>query len=122
MYIRTFGQSPIDEGKYQSDAAMRQAAQELFRKYESACWGIDILKHLTRRGSLGSWEEGMLLQRRFMELPKLFEAKAELDRRARIWQDSPEKNRVFSDPVAERRRIEEFVQRTKALSPELYRI
>jgi hypothetical protein len=55
-------------------------------------------------------------------LPKLYQDKAELDRRARIWRESPEKNTVFSNPVLERRRIEEFVRRTGALSPEAYRI
>ena len=62
-----------------------------------------------------------MLQRRINELPKLFEDRATLERCARIWQESPEKNRVFSDPVAERHRIEAFVHRTGALSPQMYR-
>jgi hypothetical protein len=112
---RTLGQA-----SYQSDAAARQAAQELFTKYESDCRGVDVLKRLTK-GRLSLMDESILLSRRIKELPGLYHEKVELDRRARIWQDSLEKNRVFSDPVAERRRIEEFVRRTGALSPEAYR-
>lgn len=121
MYVRTFGQVSDDEGKYQSEDAARRAAHELFTKYEADCRGIDVLKRLTK-GKLSLMDEAILLQRRLKELPKLYQDKAELDRRARIWRDSPEKNRVFSDPIAERRRIEEFVRRTGALSPEAYRI
>ena len=122
MYVRTLGQVSDEEGiKYQSEAAARKAAQELFTKYESDCKGIDVLKRLTKK-ELSIMDEAMLLQRRIAELPKLFQKKAELDRRARIWRDSSEKNRVFSNPVAERRRIAEFVRRTGALSPEEYRI
>lgn len=116
MYIRTLGQSP-----YQSEAAARQAAQELFTKYESDCRGIDVLKRL-RKEKHTAYDEALLLRRRINELPKLYQDKSELDRRARIWRDSPEKNRVFSDPVLERRRIAEFVSRTGALAPEAYRI
>jgi hypothetical protein len=67
------------------------------------------------------YDEALLLRRRINELPKLYQDKAELDRRARIWRESSEKNRVFSNPALERRRIEEFVRRTGALSPEAYR-
>jgi hypothetical protein len=112
MYVKTLGQSP-----FQSEAATRQAAQELFKKYESECKGITVLKRL-RREKLGLMEEAMLLQKRIAELPQLFRDKAELDRRARLWRDT----RVFSDPVAERRRVEEFVRRTGALSPAAYKI
>jgi hypothetical protein len=121
MYIRSFGQVSDDEGKYQSEDAARRAAHELFTKYEADCRGINVLKRLTK-GKLSLMDESILLQRRLKELPRLYQDKAELDRRARIWRDSPEKNRVFSDPVAERRRIEEFVSRTGALSSEAYRI
>jgi hypothetical protein len=44
MYVRTLGQSP-----YQSEAAARRAAQELFTKYESDCRGIDVLKRLGKK-------------------------------------------------------------------------
>jgi len=121
MYIRTLGHIADDEGKYQSDDAARRAAQELFKKYESNCRGVDVLKRLSK-SKLSIMDEAMLLQRRLKELPKLYHDKAELKRRVRIWQESLEKNRVFSDPVAERRRLEEFVRRTGALSPEAYRI
>jgi hypothetical protein len=121
MYIRTFGQVSDDEGKYQSEDAARRAAHELFAKYEADCRGINVLKRLTK-GKLSLMDEAILLQRRLKELPRLYQDKADLDRRARTWRDSPEKNRVFSDPIAERRRIEEFARRTGALSPEAYRL
>ena len=121
MYIRTLsGVSDGALGEYQSKAAALQAAEEQLKKYESDCRGIDILKHL-RKGKLTTYDETLLLQRRINELPKLFEERSKLDGRARLWQDSPEKNRVFTDPVAERHRIEAFVQRTGALSPAMYR-
>lgn len=100
MYVRTLGQS-----RYPSDAAARQAAQDLFGKYESACKGIRVLKRL-RKQEHTVHDEALLLQRRIRELPELFQKKAELDRRALIWRDSSEKTRVFTDPVAERRRID----------------
>ena len=112
MYIRTLSQVPDGAvGEYQSKAAALQATEEQLKKYESDCRGIDILKHL-RKAKLTTYDETLLLQRRINELPKLFEERAKLDGRARLWQDSPEKNRVFTDPVAERHRIEAFVQRT----------
>jgi hypothetical protein len=78
MYVKTLGQSP-----FQSEAATRQAAQELFKKYESECKGITVLKRL-RREKLGLMEEAMLLQKRIAELPQLFRDKAELDRRTAV--------------------------------------
>jgi hypothetical protein len=121
MYIRALGHFSDDEGKYQSEDAARRAADDVFKKYEASCRGVDVSKRLTRQ-KRSLVEEAALLQRRIKELPKLYQDKAALDRRARIWQESREKNRVFSDPVAERRRIEEFVRRTGALSPDAYRI
>jgi hypothetical protein len=116
MYVRTLGQP-----SYQPESAARQAAKELFTKYEADCRGIRVLKRLTKN-KFSLMDEAILLQKRLKELPKLYQDKADLARRVRIWQESPEKNRVFSDPVAERRRLEEFVARTGALSPEAYRI
>src|SRR5262245_7153569 len=112
MYVRTLGQS-----EYQSEAAARQTAQKLFAAYESACKGIRVLKRLRKREQ-SLVEEAALLSKRIKELPELFQKKAELDRRARLWRDSPEKNRVYTDSVLERRRIEDFVRRSGALSPE----
>jgi hypothetical protein len=122
MYVRMLGEGSDDEGmKYQSEAAARRAAQELFTKYESDCRGIHVLKRLTKQ-KLSFYDEALLLERRIKELPQLFRDKAELDRRARLWQDSwASRTRVFDNPVLERRRIEEFVRQTGALSPEAYR-
>jgi hypothetical protein len=116
MYVRTLGQS-----EYQSEAAARRAAEELFIKAESNCRGIAVLKRL-RKNEHSLYDEALVLWKRIRELPKLYQDKAELDRRASIWRESPQKNRVFTDPVAERRRIEEFVRGTGALSPEAYKI
>ena len=121
MYIRTLGHFSDDKGKYQSEDAARRAADDMLKKYEASSRGVDVPKRLTRQ-KRSLVEEAALLQRRIKELPKLYQDKAALDRRARIWQESREKNRVFSDPVAERWRIEEFVRRTGALSPDAYRI
>ncbi|HEY7182753.1 MAG TPA: hypothetical protein VIC84_15090 [Blastocatellia bacterium] len=111
----------LGQSTYQSDAAARQAAKDLFAKFESDCRGVDVLKRL-RRGNFSLWDETLMLGRRIEGLPRLFQEKADLERRARIWQASPEKNRVFTDPVSERRRLEEFVRRTGALSPEAFRV
>jgi hypothetical protein len=113
MYVGTLGQG-------QSDAEMRQAAQALFTKYETDCKGIRVLKRLTKP-KLNLPDETTLLASRIRELPQLFKDKAELDRRARLWENSA-RSRVFSDPVVERRRLQEFARRTDALSPAAYRI
>ena len=122
MYLRTLGQSSYDEGvKYQSEAAARQAAQELFSKYELDCKGISLLKRLGK-AKLSIYDEALLLQRRINELPQLYEDKAALDLRAQKWLMSREKHQVFSNPIIERKRIEEVERRTKWLSPGSHRI
>jgi hypothetical protein len=123
MYVKTLIQGFGEEGiEYQSAQAAQQAVQRLYDQYQSDCQNIDVLQRLTR-SKLSLYDEGILLRRRIAELPQLFRDRVELDRRARLWQDSwADRTRVFSDPVAERRRIEEFVRRTGALSPKAYRI
>lgn len=118
MYLSTtLGQSP--------DAAARQAAEALFTKYESECKSIRVLKRLAKT-KVGLMEEAILLERRIAELPRLFRDKAELDRRAALWPEKGRETPVLSDPVAERRRIEELERelerkKIRALSPRSYR-
>jgi len=57
MYIITLGQLP-----YQSEAAARQAAQELFTKYELDCRGIDVLRRL-RKEKHTAYDEALLHRR-----------------------------------------------------------
>jgi len=122
MYLGTLAQISDDEGvKNQSEAAARQAAQELFSKYEMDCKGISLLKRL-RKTKFSPYDEALLLQKRIDELPQLYEDKAELDLRAQKWLMSREKHRVFSNPIIERKRIEEVERRTNWLSPQSHRI
>ncbi len=114
MYIRTLGHVSDDEGKYQSEDAARRAAQELFKKYESECKGIDVLKRLTKQ-KLSVWDEATLLRRRIAELPQLFRDKAELDRRAQLW--LWRKREARTPTILERGRLEKLIR----MPPELYR-
>jgi hypothetical protein len=118
MYINALGERPGTDAEAQaSAAASRKAAADWYQRYQSDCKNIRILEHLTRE-PMGLYEEYILLQKRMKELPKLFEDKAKLDGRARLWP----KTRVFTDPVAERYRLEEVARKTNALSPEAYKI
>ena len=118
MYVGTLGERPgTDEEAEASAAASRRAGAEWYQKYQADCKNIRILEHLTRE-PMGLYEEYILLRNRMKELPKLFEDKAKLDERARLWP----KTRVFADPALERRRIEELARTTNAPSPEAYNV
>ena len=120
MYIRTLGHFSEDEGKYQSEDAARRAADDVFKIYEASCRGVDVPKRLTRPEaqpggrSYAATEKNQGTAEVISRQGRAGPARAHMARQPG--------NRVFSDPVAERWRIEEFVRRTGALSPDAYRI
>src|SRR5438270_567893 len=96
MYITTLGES--DEEAAASAEASRRASRDLYAKYQSACKGIRILKHLTR-DKLDPWDEELMLEKRIKGLPQLFQDLAALNRQARTL-SSQEYERQYAALVA----------------------
>jgi hypothetical protein len=114
MYIGSFGERP---GTDEEAAASVEASRRAHQKFLADCKNIRILESL-HKAPMDLNEEFILLQKRMKGLPKLFEEKAKLDARARLWPQT----RVFTDPVAERRRLEDLARTTGALSPQAYKV
>ncbi len=106
-----------DDEAAASAEASRKASAEWFKRFQEDCKGIRISPRLSK-DQRSSYDEELLLRKRLKELPELFEEKAKLDRRANLWP----KTSVFTDPVAERRRLENIARTTGALSRQAYRV
>src|SRR5215471_4423718 len=96
-------QRGTDDEAASSAAASRRASAEWFKRFQEDCKGIRIPERLSK-SERGSYDEELFLRKRVNELPELYKEKAKLDERASRWP----RTRVFTNPVAERQRLEEI--------------